>query len=80
MKDLLFADQRIHPFLYDVQVQGQWERTVSIRGGIAWPSTDNPGYYLLIGQLEKKDRDNNERFLAFYEDHAPLTSEFFNKI
>jgi len=80
MKDLLFAEQRIHPKIYDVKFQGKWERTVSIRGGIAWPQPGIPGYLVLAAQLEKKDPDHNWRFLAFYEDQAPLMRDLCKKV
>jgi hypothetical protein len=80
MEDWLFQDQRIHPFIYDVMVQGVKERTVSIRGGISWPQVDDPGYFALVAQLEKKSSEGDLRYLAFYEGQAPLASEFFKKI
>lgn len=80
IEDWLFDDQRIHPTIYDAMVQGVKERTVSIRGGISWPGTEAPGYFVLVAQLERKDGDGNLRFLAFHEDQANLKSEFFIKI
>jgi hypothetical protein len=78
--DWLFQDQRIHPSLYSVLVQGVKERTVSIRGGIAWPGVENPGYLILTAQLEEKDKNGNLRFLAFYEDQANRMGQFMEKI
>ncbi|MFC1534403.1 hypothetical protein ACFL7M_13665 [Thermodesulfobacteriota bacterium] len=78
--DWLFEDQRVHPSLYDIFIQGNLERTVSIRGGISWPQSESPGYFVLLAQLEKRDSNGNLRFLAFYEDMATITSEFFKKI
>jgi hypothetical protein len=80
IEDWLFDDQRIHPTIYDVMVQGVKERTVSIRGGISWPQVGGPAYFVLLAQLERKDEDGNLRFLAFYEDQADTKTEFFRKI
>lgn len=79
-RDLLFADQRIHPKIYDVKIQGKWERTVSLRGGISWPQAGSSGYLILVAQLEKKDPDHGRRYLAFEESQAALMSDFFKKI
>ena len=80
MKNLLLADKRTHDKIQDVEVRGKWERTVSIRGGIAWPQAGKPGYFMLCTQLEAKDFDHNWRFLAFYEDQAPRMRDLCKKI
>jgi hypothetical protein len=80
MKELLLADLREHPLCYDVEVRGKWERTVSIRGGISWPQAGVPGYFIVVAQLEEKDKDQNLRFLAFYERQANLLRDLFSKI
>lgn len=79
-EDLLFPDQRRPPLFYKVEFQGKEEKTVSIRGGLSWPQAGIPGYFVLVGQLEEKDKDGNLRFLAFAEDQAALMKDFFEKI
>jgi hypothetical protein len=79
-RDLLFANQRIHPKFYYVKIRGEWERTVSIRAGISWPQADSPGYFVTVAQLEKKHPDHGWRYLAFEEYQVVLMSEFFKKI
>ncbi|MFO8164521.1 MAG: hypothetical protein R6T98_08300 [Desulfatiglandales bacterium] len=80
MENLLLPDQRKPELFYDVYLQGEKEKTTSIRGGIAWPQADAPGYLIMVAQLEKKDRDGSLRFLAFAEDQAALMKGFFEKI
>ena len=83
MNDLLFADLREHPTMYDVEIQGKMERTVSIRVGVSWPGVDTPGYYVLVAQLEPTKRElknNTIRLVAFAEGQEKLLNDFFSKI
>ena len=79
MSDWLFEDQRDHPAIYDVMVQGKKERTVSIRAGISWPINKAKGYYVLAAQLEHK-KNGRPRFIAFAEGEEALTNDLFEKI
>lgn len=78
--DLLLPDQRMPPLSYKVEIQGKEEKVVSIRGGLSWPEAKIPGYFVLVGQLEKEDENHNLRFLAFVEEQADLMADFFEKI
>jgi len=89
MEDALFVEQRIHPRLYEVMFRGKLERTVSIRGGVAWPQAGIPGYFVLVAQLEEKaldqdwrsrDVDPERRLLVFHEDQATLMGNLCKKI
>lgn len=80
MEDALFTELRNNPKIYNLMLRGRKERTLSIRGGIAWPKPGTAGYFILVAQLEQKDFDHNWRFLAFYEDEAPLMRDLCRKI
>jgi hypothetical protein len=75
-----YTEHRIHPVFYQVSIQGKEEWIVEVRGGLSFPSTEDPGYFVLVGQMEKRDRDGNLRLIALLEDVADLNSRFFEKI
>ncbi len=87
MENLLLPDKREAPMLYNVEIRGRKERTVSIRAGLTFPQAEKPGYFVLVAQLEPKkkvwesdDEDKNVRLLAFAEGQAALMKDFFEKI
>jgi hypothetical protein len=83
MEDWLFTDQRQHPTMYKVEIQGRVEKTVSIRTGVTWPGVETPGYYVLVAQLEPTKRElkeNTIRLVAFAEGQKKLLNDFFSQI
>ena len=50
-KDLLFADQRIHPKIYDVKIQGIGNGRFPSRAAYHGRRLDCQGYFILVAQL-----------------------------
>src|SRR5512143_4099846 len=92
MKILLFDPKRERPNMYDVPVNGKWERTVSIRMGVSWPKPGIPGYFVLVAQLHPGPAGSDYNFhgdpkagarvrlLPFVEGHSLLLNELFEQI